>query len=80
MFLTITDDQSGEILMQRTLSRRETIDCDAHAADFARDYFDAAVSWDGYVPLGCGHFTVELAEAPRSSSCWSARSYFVGEC
>ena len=77
MFLTITADNSDEILLQRELEGHELVDCDVHAIAFASNYLCADVSFDGHVPLGCGEFSVELAEFPKSGSCWSSRSYFT---
>jgi hypothetical protein len=77
MFLTVIDDTSDEILFQRPLGDDETLDCDDHAPILARMLWDAEISFDGHVPLGCGQFTVEIAEYPRSGSCWMARSYFL---
>lgn len=77
MFLTITDDTSDDILFQRELDGNETLDCDTYAIAFAADYYDSTISFDGHVPLGCGQITVELAEHPRSGSCWASQSYFI---
>lgn len=77
MILTITSDQDGDVLFQRPLEGDELLDCDIYAERFASDYFDADISRDGHVPLGCGEFTVELADNPGTAVCWSTRSYFT---
>lgn len=77
MFVTITDDTSDDILYQRAIDDNEPLDCDHYAIWFAGEYFDTEVSFAGHVPLGCGLFSVELAEQPKTAVCWQARSYFL---
>jgi hypothetical protein len=77
MFLTITDDHSGAILQHRPLHDSDLLDVDLYAAEFA-DLEGLELGRDsGRVPLGCGDFTVELADNPGSGVCWVARSYFA---
>ena len=77
MILTITFDNSDEIALQRLLEDHELLDCDLYAKQFANDHLDADLSLDGIVPLGCGQFSVEIAEHPKTFVCWQARSYFT---
>jgi hypothetical protein len=75
--LTISDDQSGEVYLQRKLDDSETLDCDFFAAAYAETMGVELAPKTGHVPLGCGHFTVEIAEQPQTAVCWSSRSYFI---
>lgn len=77
MFLTITEDQSNEIIYQRELGDDESISCDYWAHRFALDHYECRICSDGDVPLGGGHFTVEIAEQPQTAVCWQAKSYFI---
>ncbi len=77
--LTITDDQSGTILEQRPLGDDETMTCDDYALAFMDKHrFESSID-NGYVPLGCGDFSVEIAEVPQSAVCWESKSYFFSD-
>ncbi len=76
MYLTITEDGTGEILEQRKLGDEEHLDPDKYAAAYAEEREQEIDDSDGYVPLGCAHITVELAEEPQTAVCWVSRSYF----
>lgn len=77
MYVTITSDDDNAIQFQRQLGDFDTLEPNYYADWYAAEHCNAAVNHDGTVPLGCGHFTVEIAEHPQTAVCWAAQSYFL---
>ena len=78
MFVTITNDHDGEVIYQRKLEDDELLDPVIYAKDYLEwADLDVELDMDGHVPLGCGDFTVELAEHPGTGVCWTAQSFFA---
>lgn len=76
MFVTLTDDRSGEVLLQRELHDIESLRPEVHALEFGNACGYTVDSSPGLVPDGCGDFTVEVAEEPQSAVCWARQSFF----
>lgn len=79
MFVTITEDATGDILMQRKLNEDDTLDLSIYAQEFCDKMGVQLSKANGHVPDHCGDFTVELAERPKSNSCWDVASFFFEE-
>ena len=78
MYLSITNDQTGEVLHKRKLAGHESLEPDLHAAEFAANHFGAKLSkCTGRVFTGSADFTVELAEHPGTAVCWTIKSYYL---
>ncbi len=72
-------DSTNEIIFERDLKDNETLDGDIYA-EIVADMFDTGLSKDtGYVQLGCGDFSITLADNPDSVVCWQSKSYFLGD-
>ena len=78
MFVTVTWDDTGEIIMQRELSGEDILDCDLYAEEVADQQGFLFETDNGHCPLGCCDYTVELADVPLSAVCWTSKSYFMG--
>ena len=78
MYLTITSDRSGEVLLQRELDGDELLDMDFFARNFASEMYEGGISEGGIVPGGCGDFTVTLGDDPDPTAfvVWDSKSYF----
>ena len=77
MFVTITQDDTDEILLQRPLEGQEILDCLTYAKELGAIQGFNISEDTGYCPTGCCDITVELAEHPQTGSCWAIESFFI---
>jgi hypothetical protein len=78
MELYVTNDRDGSVIIHRPLGDDETLNPDDYIAEVENIYCgEATVSRSpGLVPLGCGDFTIEIAEYPGTAVCWASQSYY----
>ena len=77
MILTVTWDNTDEIILQRAIKDNEIIDPDFFLGEI-EEHLECSISvGEGYVPYGCGDISVELADNPKSGACWTCASYML---
>ena len=67
MFVTAYHNSTNEIIFQRLLADDEIMDPLVFANQVAEMFCTTLAKSDGYIPSGCGDFTIEFAEQPLTA-------------